>query len=119
MGALGTRRSPLVSEGMNSISSGRAAPANGVDPEFRVAAGATPMAHDIHDDAIRVSDKKSPDPPWLVGQRIHNRVALLLGFRVTGFNVLDLDTDIRVRLVSAVGCDDTHLRRRIGGRRKG
>src|SRR4051812_47102948 len=89
-----------------------------VEAEFG-RAGSGLMAHDIDNDAIRVSDEKSPDAPGLVGQRIQYRISLLLGLRVTGVEVLDLDSDIRVRLDSAVGCDDTHLRRRMGGRGKG
>src|SRR6266481_2359643 len=71
------------------------------------------MAHHVDDNSIGIPDEKSPDAPWLVGQGIHDRTALLLRGRVARVDVAHLDADIRVRFIPRIGRHDADLSRRV------
>src|SRR5438270_6060289 len=89
------------------------------------AAGSNPspssalVAHDIDDDAMGVSDKESPNAPWLVGQGIRDRIPLPLSRGMASIDVGYFDTDIRVRFSSCIRRHDANLGRRVGRRGEG
>src|SRR4029079_2025606 len=120
-GALATKQSILSScSGMDCF-----AARNDVEKvtvlfsRFQPSSGSTLVTDHVDDEPVGVPDEKSPDAPWLVGQGIHDRTALLSRGRVTDVAVADFDTDIRVRFIPAVGGHDVDLGRRVGRRGEG